>query len=102
MARFLRRKVKAGEYTDVSEVVRDAVRRLQAIEAAKSELLLLAERESHWLESGREDVRHAVEQGIEDIEAGRFEEYDTEGLRGLATELVAQAVKKQNSRSKPE
>ena len=32
MARFIRGKVKAGEYTNASEVVRDAVRHMQAVE----------------------------------------------------------------------
>jgi len=35
MARFIRGKVKAGDYTNASEVVRDAVRHMQELEAAR-------------------------------------------------------------------
>jgi putative addiction module CopG family antidote len=37
MARFIRGKVKAGDYTNASEVVRDAVRHMQEAEAARKE-----------------------------------------------------------------
>jgi len=36
MARFIRGKARKGEYTNMSEVVRDAVRRLQEDETVKS------------------------------------------------------------------
>ncbi len=35
MARFIRGKVKAGDYTNASEVVRDAVRHMQDVEESK-------------------------------------------------------------------
>jgi len=76
MARFIRGKVKKGEYTNISEVVRDAVRRLQEAEAAKAETLL------------------RVRQGLKDIDSGRYEEFDAAGLRGLATTLVGASVRK--------
>jgi len=37
----------------------------------------------------REDIQRSVKRGIKDIEAVRFEEYDADGLRVLAKELVA-------------
>ena len=94
MARFIRGKVKTGDYTNASEVVRDAVRRLQADETAKSERALLADFEAQLPPSQRDDLRRSVQRGIRDIEAGRFEEYDAAGLRGLGKELVARSVKK--------
>jgi len=100
MARYIRGKVKKGEYTNASEVVRDAVRRLQAAEAAGRERALLSDFETHLSESEREGIRRGVQRGIADIEAGRFEEYDVDGLRGLAKELVARSVRKQASASK--
>ncbi len=38
MARFIRRKVKTGSYTNISEVVRTAVRRMQEEEAREATL----------------------------------------------------------------
>jgi hypothetical protein len=45
---------------------------------------MLADFEMHLSESEREDIGRSVQRGIDDIEAGRFEEYDADGLRGLA------------------
>jgi putative addiction module CopG family antidote len=42
MARFIRSKVKAGDYPNASEVVRDAVRHMQEIEAARNDRYALA------------------------------------------------------------
>ncbi|MBZ5609607.1 MAG: type II toxin-antitoxin system ParD family antitoxin [Acidobacteriia bacterium] len=84
MARFIRSRVKKGAYTNVSEVVRDAVRRMQEAEAFKKERAMFADSE-----------RSRVRQGIRDIEAGRFEDYDRHGLTRLANELVETSVKRQ-------
>jgi putative addiction module CopG family antidote len=100
MARFIRGKVKKGEYTNASEVVRDAVRHLQAAETAKSERAMLADFEAHLSESEREDISRSVQRGIEDIEAGRFEEHDADSLPGLARQLVARSARKQTARAK--
>jgi antitoxin ParD1/3/4 len=102
MARFIRSKVKKGDYTNASEVVRDAVRRLQADEAAKNDRALLADFEAHLPQSERDDIRRSVRRGIKDIEAGRSDEYDAEGLRGLGKELVARSVRKHAARAKAE
>jgi Arc/MetJ-type ribon-helix-helix transcriptional regulator len=64
-------------------VVRDAVRRLQAEERARNERALLADFEAGLPQSEHDDIRRSVQRGIRDIEAGRFEEYDADGLRGL-------------------
>jgi len=74
-------------------VVRDAVRRLQADEAAKRERALLADFEVGLPQSERDAVRRSIHRGIKEIEAGRFEEYDADGLRGLGRELVARSEK---------
>ena len=37
----------------------------------------------------RDEIHRAVQLGIDDIEAGRFVEYDADRLRGLTAELVA-------------
>ena len=100
MARYIRGKVKKGEYTNASEVIRDAVRRLQAADLARRERALLSDFEAHLSVSEREDIRRSVQRGIGDIEAGRFEEYDAHGLQGLARELVARSVRKQARHTK--
>ncbi len=102
MARFIRGKVKDGQYTNASEVVRDAVRHMQETEAARSERALLGEFEARLPVAEREDIRRSVKRGIKDMEAGRFEEYDAQGMRRLGRELVAGSVKKQASRAKAE
>src|SRR6185312_3297371 len=77
-ARFIRSKVKDGQYTNASEVVRDAVRHMQETEAARSERALLADFEAHLPAGERKDIRRSVKRGIQDIDAGQFEEYGAE------------------------
>jgi len=100
MVRFIRDKVNGGQYADASDLVRDAVRRLQADEAARTEWALLAGFEAGLPESSREAIRLGVQLGIADIESGRFEEFDAEGLRGLGKQLVAGTIKKRAARRK--
>jgi putative addiction module CopG family antidote len=99
MARFIRGKVKNGEYTNMSEVVRDAVRRMQAVEATKSARTWLADFESSLTKGERESIRRGVRQGIKDVDEGRYEEYDADGLRNVAKGLVAASAKKPAGRS---
>jgi antitoxin ParD1/3/4 len=94
MARFIRDKVKKGEYTNISEVVRDAVRRMQEEEAVRKERELLSDFESRLSKAGRESIRRGIKQGIKDVEEGRYEEFDNDGLRNLAKKFVATSVKK--------
>jgi putative addiction module CopG family antidote len=100
MARFIRGKVKRGEYTNISEVVRDAVRRMQEMDAAREERTRMAEFESGVTAGQHSEMRRSVQRGIQDIEAGRYEEYDADGLRRLARELVDQSSRKTNRRTK--
>ena len=60
----------------MSEVVRDAVRRLQEDEAVKSARTRLADFEAGLTRGEREGIRRGVRQGIKDIEEGRYQEYD--------------------------
>ncbi len=46
----------------------------------------------------RATARRRVQRGIKDIEEGRFEDFDAVGLRNLASELVADSMKKLNRR----
>jgi putative addiction module CopG family antidote len=97
----MRSKVKDGQYTNASEVVRDAVRHMQENEAARSERALLTDFEARLPVAEREDIQRSVKRGMNDIEAGRFEDYDAEDLRRLTRRLVAVSVKKRASRAKP-
>jgi hypothetical protein len=69
-------------------------------DASGKERLLLSDFESGLTKAERKGIGDGVRQGIEDIEARRFEEYDAKGLRDLAKELVAASVKKRASRPK--
>jgi putative addiction module CopG family antidote len=99
MARFIRGKVKAGAYTNVSEAIRDAIRHMQEAEAAKRDRALLANFEESLPKGEHEGIRRGVRRGIKDIGEGRYQEYDADGLKGLARELVAASAKK-TARSK--
>lgn len=94
MARFVRDKVKKGQYTNASEVVRDALRRMQQEETANSPEMLLASLESQLTKADREKIRRGVAQGIKDIQEGRYQEYDEDGLRNLANELINSSAKR--------
>jgi hypothetical protein len=72
----------------------------QAEETAKRDRAVLAGFEAHLPQAERDDIRRSVQRGIKDIEAGRFEEHDADGLRGLGKKLVAQSVKKHAARTK--
>jgi len=61
MARFIRNKVRKGEYTNISEVVRDAVRRMQEDEEFKKEWELLANFESRLTKADQEGIRRGIE-----------------------------------------
>jgi putative addiction module CopG family antidote len=91
MARFIRDKVKNGQYSNISEVVRDAVRHMQEAEAATVRASWV-DFESGLTPSHREGIRRSVQEGIRDIEQGHYEDYDAEGLRALAKELVVASV----------
>ena len=100
MARFIRGKVKKGDYTNISEVMRDAIRRMQEAEAEKTDRAGLASFEAALPVGERESIQRGVRQGIKDIEEGRYDEYDADGLKSLARSLVATSARKVGGRSK--
>ena len=67
MARFIRGKVKAGEYTNASEVVRDAVRHMQAAEEARKN-----RPELDAFEDEEEAAIAGIRDGIAQLEAGDY------------------------------
>jgi putative addiction module CopG family antidote len=92
MARFIRGKVKKGEYTNASEVVRDAVRRLQASETERK--IEARDLEASLSLAERAAIRKRVQQGIRDLENGDVEEFDEDGLREYFAGVVERGKKR--------
>jgi antitoxin ParD1/3/4 len=92
LAGYVRKKVKSGRYNNASEVVRDALRRMEdederALRLAKptAEDLL-----TDLTEQQLDGIRRRVRASIEGIEAGKFVEYEgREGLKKLADGVKA-------------
>jgi putative addiction module CopG family antidote len=70
MARFIRGKVKAGDYTNASEVVRDAVRHMQEVEAARKDRRALAAMEDP------DGATAQVREGFAAIKRGEYTDID--------------------------
>jgi antitoxin ParD1/3/4 len=90
LAGYVRKKVKSGRYNNASEVVREALRRMEeedqrALRLAKPTVEdVLADLTEQQL-SG---IRRSVRAGIESTESCRFREYEgREGLKKLADEV---------------
>jgi putative addiction module CopG family antidote len=95
MARFIRGKVKAGEYTNASEVVRDAVRHMQEVEAAKRERRArLNSIEPALSDEERAGIRENVRHGIHDLENGDYEAFDEAGLSQYFAEVTERGKKR--------
>ena len=97
LASYVRKKVKSGRYNNASEVVRDAVRRMEEEEAREAQLaqpaaeLLLADLAGEQRESIRRLVRKRLESAAtaDSVEcAGR------DGLRQLAARVKARGRKR--------
>lgn len=84
MAKFIRRKVKVGGYTNASEVVRAAVRRMQEEEAREAKLASFAAGEilDELTETEKASIREQVQAGFAAIERGEYTGYV--GRAGLA------------------
>jgi antitoxin ParD1/3/4 len=102
LAGYVRKKVKSGRYNNASEVVREALRRMEqddvrAIRLAKPTVEdLLTDLNEQQLDG----IRRRVRSGIVAIEAGDFEEYDgRDGLRKLADGVKGRGRKLLNSRA---
>jgi antitoxin ParD1/3/4 len=87
LAGYVRKKVKSGRYNNASEVVREALRRMEdederALRLAKptAEDLL-----TDLTEEQLTGIRRRVRASIDDIQAGKFVEYEGRGgLKQLA------------------
>jgi antitoxin ParD1/3/4 len=96
LAGYVRKKVKSGRYNNASEVVRDALRRMEDEDARALRLAkptaedLVCDLTGEQLEG----IRHRVRAGIESIDAGDYTEYEgREGLKKLADGAKARGRK---------
>ena len=92
LAGYVRRKVKSGRYNNASEVVRDALRRMQDEETKSLRPAeLTADDILGNLTSAQFDaIRSRVREAIAGIDAGNYTEYEgREGLKQLADEVKA-------------
>lgn len=91
LAKYVRRTVKGGRYNNASEVVREALRRMQDADARALRLAsptvedIITDLTGQQLDS----IRQRVLASIELMEAGEYVEYD--GREGLAK--LAESVK---------
>jgi antitoxin ParD1/3/4 len=96
LAGYVRKKVKTGRYNNASEVVREALRRMEdeddrALRLAKptAEDIL-----TDLTEEQLDSIRRRVRASIEGIEAGKFVAYEgREGLKKLAEGVKARGRK---------
>jgi antitoxin ParD1/3/4 len=92
LASYVRKKVGSGRYNNASEVVREALRRMEDEDARALRLAkpaaedVLADLTGQQLEG----IRNRVRAGIESIERGAYVEYEGRaGLKRLADEVKA-------------
>ena len=96
MAKFIRSKVKAGGYTNISEVVRTAVRRMQEEEAREARLAGIAADEilDELTDADKDTIRERVHAGFAAIERGEYADYvGREGLGNLAAGVKSRGRK---------
>jgi antitoxin ParD1/3/4 len=92
LAGYVRRKVKGGRYNNASEVVRDALRRMEDEDARTVRLAaptvedILADLTTIQVD----EIHRRVRVGIESIDSGAFVEYEgRDGIRKLTDEVKA-------------
>jgi antitoxin ParD1/3/4 len=104
MAKFIRGKVKGGGYTNASEVVRTALRRMQEEEAREARLARPAADDILAGLSGgdRAEIAKRVRAGFVAIGRGEYVDYaGREGLELLRAEVKARG-RKLLARTKPD
>jgi antitoxin ParD1/3/4 len=103
MAKFIRSKVKAGGYTNISEVVRTAVRRMQEEEAREARLACAAADGilAGLTDNDRSEIRDRTRAGFAAIERGEYTEYaGREGLAEFAAGIKSRGRKRLAGRAR--
>ena len=96
LAGYVRKKVKSGRYNNASEVVREALRRMEDEDERAVRLAQPSAEDilTDLTEEQLEGIRRRVRAGIESIDAGKYKEYDgREGLKELAEGVKARGRK---------
>ncbi|OLB27441.1 MAG: hypothetical protein AUH13_23735 [Acidobacteria bacterium 13_2_20CM_58_27] len=96
LASYVRRKVRSGRYNNASEVVREALRRMEDDDARVLRLAKPTAEDvlADLTEDQLDGIRQRVRASIESIGAGRFVEYEgRQGLRKLADRTKARGRK---------
>src|SRR5437667_10387792 len=97
LASYVRRKVQSGRYNNASEVVREALRRMEDEDARAVRLAKPSAEDilANLTEQQLDGIRQRVLAGIESIERYGYKEYDgREGLKKLADEVKARGRKR--------
>jgi antitoxin ParD1/3/4 len=93
---YVRKKVKSGRYNNASEVVREALRRMEQEDARAVRLAKPTAEDllSDLTEQQLDGIRRRVRDGIVAIETGNFKEYEGRaGLRELADRVKTRGRK---------
>ena len=96
LAGYVRKKVRSGRYNNASEVVREALRRMEDDEARAVRLARPTAEDilSDLTEEQLEGIRRRVRAGLESIECGEYMEYEgRDGLKKLAEAVKARGRK---------
>jgi len=92
LAGYVRKKVKSGRYNNASEVVREALRRMEDEDVRALRLARPTAEDvlSDLTAQQVEDIRRRVRVGIDSIQAGEYRECEgREGLQRLADGVKA-------------
>jgi antitoxin ParD1/3/4 len=84
-SKYIREKVKSGRYSNASEVVREALRRLEQEEMVAQQSIIM----------DPDNVKKAVLQGFRSIEGGRFTElHNQQDLQRYFDDVVRRGKKR--------
>ncbi|HTX74750.1 MAG TPA: type II toxin-antitoxin system ParD family antitoxin [Terracidiphilus sp.] len=99
LTEYVRARVRSGRYNNASEVVREALRRMELEEERARRLGaptvedVLTDLDAIQMEG----IRRRVREGIEDIERGRYTEYQgSAGLDRMAADVVKRGRERLN------
>jgi putative addiction module CopG family antidote len=99
LAKYVRARVKSGRFNSASEVVRDALRRMEEAEqrALRVGNPTVADVVTDLTAIEEEAIRRRVLESIAEIDRGEYTEYEgPEGLEQLAADVVARGRERLN------
>jgi antitoxin ParD1/3/4 len=99
LAKYVRARVKSGRYNNASEVVRDALRRMEEEEqrALRVGAPTVEDVVTNFTAIEEEAIRRRVLESIAEIDRGEYTEYvGNAGLEQLAADVVARGRERLN------